>query len=159
VPFVSDLKAAVGDDPEFTFDLFAKESYLLSLDKDARMAVALQSGARSEDALRACMHAELLNRALASGLPQALSELGSKNVNRDLVRLTKRALPDKTSTVENLSRHGWHLSMNNLKVPTVSGCWQTEAKTSEESQPIELDSLRKLLVARPDRAQLAKLLG
>lgn len=156
--FVNDLKLAAGDNPEITFDLFAKESYLLSLDKDNQPVVALQSGSRSEDALRASMHAELLRRAVDSGLPTALADMG-RNVNEELIRLTKRALPDKGSTAASLARSGWHLSMNNLGIPTVTGCWGETAKNPQETTPIELPTLRRLLVARPDRAELAKLLG
>lgn len=158
-PFVTDLKQAAGDNPEFSFDLFAKEGYVLSLSNTDRLSVALQREARSEDALRACLHAELISRALDSGLPRALADVGSRNVRQDLVALTKRALPDKTSTVEALSRRGWHLSMHNLKLPTVAGSWQARANTTPEPQPIQLEMLNQLLVPSPDLNLLRKLLA
>lgn len=158
LPLVSDLAQAVGEDPKFTLRLFAEENYLLSLDKKGVPKVALRSDARSEDAFRACLHTELLRQAMDSGLPEALTQLGRKSVAQDLIRLTKRALPDKVACLQELTRHGWHLSLSNLRLPTVSGAWSPKPGEMGAEPPIPLETLRGLFVKLPERDVLARLI-
>lgn len=158
LPLVSDLAQAVGEDPKFTLRLFAEENYLLSLDKKGIPEVALRSDARSEDAFRACLHTELLRQAMDSGLPEALTQLGRKSVAQDLIRLTKRALPDKVACLQELTRHGWHLSLSNLRLPTVSGAWSPKPGEMGAEPPIPLETLRGLFVKLPERDVLARLI-
>ena len=151
--FSADFRGAVGSDPEFTLDEFAGERYLLSIDSSGKVVIGLSRSAKNEDLLKSSLHASLIIKALGSGLPAALRSLGRTHPNRDLVRLTHRALP--TNLLPLLQARGWHLSLDNLKIPSVEAHWSS-AEPPDES--VELSRLRNLLVERPDSGQLQSLL-
>jgi Vitamin B6 photo-protection and homoeostasis len=157
VPFVPDINQVLKTDPKFTLQEFAHENYLLGLNKEGEIQVALRADSKSEDTLRACLHHGLLERALGSGLPEALKGLGREDVQKDLVKLTHRALPEKAVAVEAASKRGWHLSTHNINVPTVQAQW-TAPESKDKQSRINGDIFKRLLVEKPDTKLLGQLL-
>ena len=156
-PFTDSLQEAVGEDSAFTLGTFAGEKYVLSLNKDGKVSLGLARGAKSEDALRAVLHYELLKRALNSRLPQAIRELGRPNVNRDLVRLTKRAVPEAYDAQSEVARSGWHLSLKNLGLPVLAGEWKGAGQGVSTSL-ISMEVMGRLMSEEPPSEELQKLL-
>ncbi len=158
VDFVSDLSEVVGNEAEALFQLFGDEQYLVSV-KKGRVKVGLKKGTRSEVALKATLHAALLTRALKSDLPSALANQGKEKVELELVALTARAVPSQQALSAELSRSGWHLSNDNLTLPTVEARWDGKSdSTAEKAPPIKLDEFVRLL-ERQEPTQLKQLLG
>lgn len=93
------------------FSLFKDEKYLLGV-KDGQVRVCFREGAGAEEAVKASVHARLVEMGLSNGW---------KKAPEDLVALTKRAVPaDLTSR---LTRAGWRITPASVGMKPVDATW------------------------------------
>lgn len=130
VRFVDDLTEAVSEKAGFLFRTFAGQKHLVNLNSDGTIKVALQKEATREDAFKAFVQARFLERAVQQGVLHRLSAEGCPEPAENLIRLARGLEVGKMG--EELSKRGWHLSMAQLRLPTVDAAWSGEAGPAPE---------------------------
>lgn len=142
---------------DILFGLYRNEKYLLTQSQGG-VTLGFRKDAALEDVLKGYAQARLLQRCLASGLPQALHNAGASDPTL-LAELTYNALPSDLPSASDIGLQGWHTNLGSMRLPFIDPKDANWTGPAVNRLPkLSIEDVRQL-IATPDAAHLKVLLG